>query len=151
MCCAAPAVRRTLRGMLRQGSIRASDADRDEAVERLRHAAGEGRLDPHELDDRVRRALVAVTYADLAVLVRDLPTARDARSALTVQRRAAVWTWRTARTHPGAIVVLIPLVVVVGTVLLTMAVVSLVLVAIAMAVGAQAGGRRRRHTAASIS
>jgi hypothetical protein len=92
-----------------------------------------------------------VTHGDLAVLVRDLPSSRGTRRALTPQRRAAVWTWHTARAHPASIVVLIPLVVVVGTVLLTMAVVSMMLVAIAMAVGAQTGARRRRHTAASIS
>jgi hypothetical protein len=138
--------------VLRQGSIRASDADRDEVVERLRQAAGEGRLEPHELDERVRRGLVAVTHGELAALVRDLPSPRGTRRALTPQRQAAVWAWRTGRAHPGAIVVLIPLVVVVGTVLLTMAVVSLVLVAVAMAFGAQAPrARRRRHTAASIS
>jgi hypothetical protein len=141
---------------LRHGVLRASDADRDDVVERLRHAAGEGRLTPHELDERVRRALVAVTYGDLTALVADLPTAGVARRALTAGgiRSAASWTLQVARTHPGAIVLLIPLVVVVGTVLLTMAVVSLVLVAVAMALGGQrrvGPARRRRHTAASIS
>jgi hypothetical protein len=136
---------------LRPGPIRASDSDRDEVVERLRQAAGEGRLTPHELDERVRRALVAVTDRELSALVADLP--HPGRRALRVRggRAAATWTWQVARTHPAAIVVLIPLVVVVGTVLLTMAVVSLVFVAIAMALGAQAPRRRRRHTAASIS
>jgi hypothetical protein len=137
---------------LRHGPIRASDADRDEVVERLRQAAGEGRLTPHELDERVRRALVALTDRELSALVADLP--HPVRRGLGVRgsRSVATWTWQVARTHPAAIVVLIPLVVVVGTVLLTMAVVSLVLVAIAMALGAQAPhGRRRRHTAASIS
>jgi alkylhydroperoxidase family enzyme len=134
--------------------MRASDTDRDEVVDRLRRAGGEGRMEPDELDERVRRALVAVTYGELSALVADLPAEGVARRALTPQRRAATWTWQVARTHPGSIVVLIPLVVVVGTVLLTMAVISLLLVAAAMALGAQrrvGPGRRRRHTAASIS
>ena len=137
---------------LRQGSIRASDADRDAAVERLRQAAGEGRLTAQELDERVRRALVAVTDGDLSALVSDLPEHDLARRALTPQRQVAAWTWRTARTHPGAIVLLIPFVASVGAMLFAMAVVSMVFVAIAMLLGVQPRpGRRRRHTAASIS
>jgi DUF1707 SHOCT-like domain len=35
--------------MRRNDSLRAADADRDAVIERLREAAGEGRLEPHEL------------------------------------------------------------------------------------------------------
>ena len=132
--------------------MRASDTDRDEIVERLRHAAAEGRLAAEELDERVRRALVAVTYGDLSALVADLPAPGAApRRTFNPQRRTAAWTWRVARTHPGAIVLLIPFVVVVGAVLLSMAVVSLVLVALAFGAQSSCCGRRRRHTWASIS
>ena len=134
--------------------MRASDTDRDEIVERLRHAAAEGRLAAEELDERVRRALVAVTYGDLSALVADLPTPgapSGARRVLTPQRRIAAWSWSVARTHPGAIVLLIPFVMVVGAVLLSMAVVSLVLVAVAFGAQSSCCGRRRRHTWASIS
>lgn len=54
-------------------AIRASDAERDAAVGRLRTAAGEGRLALDELADRLDRALNAVTRDDLEVLTRDLP------------------------------------------------------------------------------
>jgi hypothetical protein len=132
--------------------MRASDTDRDEVVERLRRAGGEGRLEPHELDERVRRALVALTYGELSVLVADLPEHDLARRAFTPQRRVASWTWQTARTHPGAIVLLIPLVACVGALLFAMAVVTTVFVVIAALLGAQVRpGRRSRHTAASIS
>jgi hypothetical protein len=54
-------------------SLRASDADRDAVTERLREAAGEGRLEPDELEQRVDSALRARTYGELARLVADLP------------------------------------------------------------------------------
>jgi Domain of unknown function (DUF1707) len=54
-------------------SLRASDADRDAVVDRLREAAGEGRLEPDELEHRVDGALRARTYGDLAELLADLP------------------------------------------------------------------------------
>jgi hypothetical protein len=111
-----------------------------------------------ELDQRVHRALTALTYADLSALVADLPGPRlghPARRALTASggRSVAAWSWRVARTHPGAVVLLIPFVMIAGTILLTITIVSMVFVAIAMALGAQAppSRRRRRHTAASIS
>jgi hypothetical protein len=53
--------------------LRASHADRDQVVEQLRVAAGDGRLSAEELDDRLERALTARTYAELAVLTADLP------------------------------------------------------------------------------
>jgi hypothetical protein len=52
--------------------LRASHADRDQVVELLRVAAGDGRLSPEELDDRLERALTARTYAELAALTADL-------------------------------------------------------------------------------
>jgi hypothetical protein len=55
------------------GELRASHADRDQVAEVLRVAAGDGRLSPEELDDRLERALTARTYAELAALTADLP------------------------------------------------------------------------------
>lgn len=54
-------------------ALRASDADRDGAAERLRAAYAEGRLDELELHDRLGTALAARTVAELAPLVADLP------------------------------------------------------------------------------
>jgi hypothetical protein len=53
--------------------LRASHADRDQVVEVLRVAAGDGRLSAEELDDRLEGALTARTYAELAALTADLP------------------------------------------------------------------------------
>jgi hypothetical protein len=58
--------------------LRASHADRDQVVELLRVAAGDGRLSAEELDDRLERALTARTYAELAALTADLPAAPGA-------------------------------------------------------------------------
>lgn len=55
------------------GQRRVSDADRHAVAEHLREAAGEGRLELEELDERLGRTYAARTYADLATLTRDLP------------------------------------------------------------------------------
>ena len=57
----------------RNAQLRASHADRDRVVEVLRMAAGDGRLDTDELDERLERALTARTLAELAALTTDLP------------------------------------------------------------------------------
>ncbi|WP_262851252.1 DUF1707 SHOCT-like domain-containing protein [Mumia quercus] len=53
--------------------MRVSDADREQVAEMLRTAAGEGRIDTDELDERLGAAYSAKTFADLAPLVEDLP------------------------------------------------------------------------------
>ncbi|MFE2377394.1 DUF1707 domain-containing protein [Streptomyces sp. NPDC059398] len=56
-----------------QAAMRASDADRDQVVEILRDAAGDGRLTSDEVSERVEAALNARTISELARLTRDLP------------------------------------------------------------------------------
>jgi uncharacterized protein DUF1707/2TM domain-containing protein len=51
----------------------ASDADRERAAGRLRAAAGDGRLTPVELEERLDSAFSARTEAELEPLVADLP------------------------------------------------------------------------------
>ena len=55
-----------------QPQQRASDADRDTAVDILCAAAAEGRLTLTELDERVGAALSARTICELAALIADL-------------------------------------------------------------------------------
>ncbi|MBS2538319.1 DUF1707 and DUF2154 domain-containing protein [Catenulispora sp. NF23] len=55
--------------------LRVSDADRDQVAERLRDAAGEGRLALDELEDRITAVYTAKTYAELEPITRDLPAA----------------------------------------------------------------------------
>jgi hypothetical protein len=52
---------------------RASDAEREETAERLRVAAGDGRLDHDELEQRLEAAYSARTVGELAELTADLP------------------------------------------------------------------------------
>jgi Domain of unknown function (DUF1707) len=56
--------------------LRVSDAERERAVERLRSAAGEGRLATEELEERISGALNARTHGDLERLLSDLPGPR---------------------------------------------------------------------------
>ena len=60
------------------GAMRASDAEREAAVERLRVASVEGRLTLGELTERTEAAYTAVTQAELAVVTSDLPLAGQA-------------------------------------------------------------------------
>ena len=53
--------------------LRISDHDRHQVAELLRQAAGEGRLDLEELDERLEAAYSAKTYADLVPITADLP------------------------------------------------------------------------------
>ena len=60
--------------MASHAALRASDAERESVAERLRHAAGEGRLEPEELEERLHAALRARTHGDLRRLLADLPS-----------------------------------------------------------------------------
>src|ERR1700749_4287514 len=61
--------------VLARENLRASHEDRDQIVEQLRVAGGDGRLDAEELEHRVEPALTARTYGQLSRLVADLPAA----------------------------------------------------------------------------
>jgi hypothetical protein len=53
--------------------LRISDEDRHQVAEVLREAAGEGRIDFEELDERLEATYAARTYADLVPITHDLP------------------------------------------------------------------------------
>lgn len=91
-----------------QQRLRISDADRHRVTELLREAAGEGRLDMEELDQRIELAYAAKTYGDLVPITADLPVARrgstqpslppahasrfeSSFALMSGQRRAGVW------------------------------------------------------------
>ena len=70
-----------------RGQMRAADVDRDRAVSFLTTAFTEGRLTKDEYDERVDHALHARTYADLDVIVTDLPGARNVGTPPVVRPR----------------------------------------------------------------
>lgn len=54
-------------------ALRISDEDRHQVAEVLRQAAGEGRIDLEELDERLEATYAAKTYGDLVPITADLP------------------------------------------------------------------------------
>ncbi|WP_211244470.1 DUF1707 SHOCT-like domain-containing protein [Actinospica robiniae] len=58
--------------------LRASDTDRDHVAERLRAAAGHGRISLDELEERLEAVYAAKTYGELVPITADLP--RDAEA-----------------------------------------------------------------------
>jgi Domain of unknown function (DUF1707)/Domain of unknown function (DUF4190) len=70
--------------------LRASDSDREAAVERIRVAGMEGRLDSEELEQRIATAYAARWCSELDSLTLDVtpPTARLAPAPLVFERPA---------------------------------------------------------------
>ena len=56
-----------------RGRLRASHADREQAIELLKAAFVQDRLDKDEFDARVGQAFVSRTYAELAAVTADIP------------------------------------------------------------------------------
>lgn len=61
--------------------LRISDDDRHKVADLLRDAAGEGRIDFEELDERLAATYAAKTFADLVPITSDLPVPGGAASA----------------------------------------------------------------------
>jgi hypothetical protein len=95
--------------MARRATIRASDQDREHVADRLRHAAGEGRLLADELEERMGSVFAARTYGQLDALVADLPAAPEKR-----RHRFPLW----ARASFALALVMAALVVVAVTALI---------------------------------
>ena len=77
-----------------RGLMRASYADREHVIDKLKGAFVDGRLTMDELDRRAGRAFAARTYADLAALTADLPAgltpAQPARKPARARARRPV-------------------------------------------------------------
>jgi DUF1707 SHOCT-like domain len=76
--------------MARRSVLRASDEDRERVADRLRHAAGEGRLLTEELEERLGAVFSSRTYGELDAVVHDLPAPRDAH-----RHKAPLWVKAT--------------------------------------------------------
>jgi hypothetical protein len=76
--------------------LRISDSDRHQVAEVLREAAGEGRIDLDELDQRLEATYAARIYADLVPITLDLPD--QATAGLPIRPAA---TTSSAPVAPG--------------------------------------------------
>jgi len=79
--------------------LRISDEDRHKVAELLRDAAGEGRIDLEELDERLEATYAAKTYGDLVPITIDLP-AHPQQPATPVVRRE---TLPATATHENSV------------------------------------------------
>ena len=84
--------------------LRVSDADRHQVAELLREAAGEGRIDLDELDERLEATFAAKTYADLVPLTVDLPVQQHAHASAPTTRGTtpATTTYETSLALLGS-------------------------------------------------
>ena len=77
---------------LEPSKMRISDADRNKVAEILREAAGDGRIDFNELDERLEATYAAKTYAELVPITHDLAPAVTTGAAAVkgIERERAV-------------------------------------------------------------
>jgi hypothetical protein len=83
--------------------LRISDQDRHKVAEVLREAAGDGRIDLDELDERLDATFAARTYADLVPITVDLPvqsaTPLPSRPAASAAQPSPVVSGPTEERH----------------------------------------------------
>jgi hypothetical protein len=84
---------------------RASDAEREAVADRLRAAAGDGRLDADELEDRLTAAYAARTTGELVPLTADLPEAPPADPVSGEPSRSAALRSPTLRRQLAAFLI----------------------------------------------
>lgn len=80
--------------------LRIGDADRHKVAEFLREAAGEGRLEIDELEERIEATYQAKTYADLVPITADLPVP-DVQASVPskpAEGRPEPWSPRPTKT-----------------------------------------------------
>jgi Domain of unknown function (DUF1707)/Cell wall-active antibiotics response 4TMS YvqF len=83
-------------GQPKPGDVRASDAEREAVVERLRVATVEGRLTFSELTERTGAAYTATTRGELAPITADLPAVSASPAPTLPAARAADREWVVA-------------------------------------------------------
>src|SRR5229473_2635485 len=97
------------------GHMRSSQADRERAIDVLKAAFAEGRLDQDEYTERVDRVYASRTYADLAMLTGDLPAGPlgtlAPRTVSLPERLPPPSTPVSARARPGPPFILVLVVV----------------------------------------
>jgi hypothetical protein len=92
-----------------RGALRASHADREQVIGAIKAAFVQGRLTKDELDARVDRAYASRTYAELAKVTADLPTALTGAPSPRAPWRATkrAWWFEYAAFLPGIVAVIL--------------------------------------------
>jgi hypothetical protein len=75
----------------RRSQLRASQADREDAIDALKAAYVAGRLTEDEFEARVGQAFAARTHADLAAITADIPTDPVAAPPARMPDRVVAW------------------------------------------------------------
>lgn len=92
-----------------RGELRASEADREQVIGALKAAFVQGRLTRDELLARADRVYASRTYAELAEVIADIPTAltgaRSPRAPWQATKRA--WRFEYAAFLPGIVTVIL--------------------------------------------
>lgn len=86
--------------------LRISDADRHHVAEILREAAGEGRIDLAELDERLEATYAAKTYADLVPITADLPATGQTHTRAPAPRPQPAGPLVPAARHDSTVAIL---------------------------------------------
>jgi hypothetical protein len=133
--------RSTLTDMTKVGSLRASDADREQIITRLHTAATEGRIAAEELEQRVSTALKARTYGELDATVADLPGhgLNGPRGDVRLRRSPGGFALSAVRANPWLLLFAIPALAVTAAMVIAVTVVWAVMMAVVMVLG----GHRR--------
>lgn len=111
--------------MALEPTVRLSDAEREQVVDRLSTALSEGRLDVSDFQQRIDAAYAAKTHGEVAVLTADLPHPTRPRARRHRWRRrygswfsvnAVVWSiWGAQVANGGSVHDLWPLWVTIAT------------------------------------
>jgi len=134
-----PARRASLDGVSNRGEFRASDADRDQIVDRLHKAATEGRIASSELEQRVSTALKAQTYRELEATVSDLPGPAR-RNRVAHQRSVPGWAVSTVRANPVLVLFALPLLAATAAMLLAATIVWSMMMLVIFILGGRGRG-----------
>jgi hypothetical protein len=94
----------TAAGARGRGHLRASHADREQAIEVLKAAFVQGRLTKGEFDARVGQGFASRTYVELAAVTADLPAAPAVARPRTAAQ-AEGWTMKRAVTCGACMVI----------------------------------------------
>jgi hypothetical protein len=125
--------------MARRSSLRASDADRENFAERLRHATAEGRLVAEELEERLGAVFSARTYGELDAVVADLPRANVA------ERRRPRGLSHLRSVPPAAVVLFLPVAIALIVAAVVVVATLFMVWGLLVAIGWLAFGYRRPH------